>query len=98
MNYAVISGGAGGVPALMDVLKSENRQVSRKTACPATEGLGFFAARQWVKGIRSGRAGLAFQNILDEALYGHADSARVRGQFRFKFRPDVYGHTGDASI
>src|ERR1035438_5068802 len=27
------------------VLKSENRQVSRKTACPSTEGLGFFAAR-----------------------------------------------------
>jgi hypothetical protein len=81
-----------------DVMKSENRQVSRKTACPVTEGLGFFAARQWARGIRRGRAGLAFENILDEALYGHADSARVSRQFRFKFRPDVYGHAGNASI
>jgi hypothetical protein len=80
------------------VVKSENRQVSRKTACPVAEGLGFFAARQWVRGIRCGRASLAFENILDEALYGHADSARMSGQFRFKFRPDVYGHTGNASI
>jgi len=50
------------------VLKSENRQVSRKTARPATEGLGFFAARHFVTGICRGTAGLAFENILESMV------------------------------
>jgi hypothetical protein len=51
-----------------------------------------------VRGIRYARAGLAFENILDEPLHRHADRARVSGQFRFEFRPDFYGHTGNGSV